>query len=56
MIDMSPSGGRFKQIEVKEEGDNNRCHMKIETSNPQMPNERQVVDCYGPCDERPAKR
>jgi hypothetical protein len=44
------------RILLKEEGDNNRCHMKIETSNPQMPNERQVVDYYGPCDERPSKR
>jgi hypothetical protein len=45
------------RVLLKERGDNNRCHMKIETSgDPAMPTEREVVDYYGPCDERPSKR
>lgn len=33
------------------------CHMKIETSgDPSIPADREVVDYYGPCDERPAPR
>jgi hypothetical protein len=45
------------RILLKEEGENNRCHMKIETyGDPNRPTEREVVDYYGPCDERPSKR
>jgi hypothetical protein len=45
------------RILLKEQGDNNRCHMKIETyGDPTVPTEREVVDYYGPCDERPSKR
>jgi hypothetical protein len=45
------------RILLKERGDDNRCHMKIETSgDPTKPTEREVVDYYGPCDERPPKR
>ena len=33
------------------------CNMKIETAgDPNMPTEREVVDYYGPCDERPTPR
>jgi len=45
------------RILLKEEGEDNRCHMKIETyGDPANPTEREVVDYYGPCDERPAPR
>ena len=45
------------RILLKEQGDNNRCHMKIETyGDPAMPTEREVVDYYGPCDQRPSKK
>ncbi len=45
------------RILLKEQGENNRCHMKIETyGDPTMPTEREVVDYYGPCDERPGPR
>ena len=45
------------RILLKERGDDNRCHMKIETAgDPTRPTEREVVDYYGPCDERPPKR
>jgi len=45
------------RILLKEQGDDNRCHMKIETyGDPLMPTERQVVDYYGPCDERPSTK
>ena len=44
-------------ILLKEQGEDNRCHMKIETyGDPNMPTEREVVDYYGPCDERPRPR
>ena len=44
------------RILLKERGDDNRCHMKIETyGDPLMPTEREVVDYYGPCDERPSR-
>jgi hypothetical protein len=44
------------RILLKERGDNNRCHMKIATyGDPAMPTEREVVDYYGPCDERPSR-
>jgi hypothetical protein len=33
------------------------CNMKIETAgDPSRPTEREVVDYYGPCDERPTPR
>ena len=45
------------RILLKEQGEDNRCHMKIETyGDPNMPTEREVVDYYGPCDERPGPR
>jgi hypothetical protein len=35
----------------------NYCHMKVETAgDPARPTEREVVDYYGPCDERPTPR
>jgi len=45
------------RILLKEQGEDNYCHMKIETyGDPANPTEREVVDYYGPCDERPAPR
>ena len=45
------------RILMKVQGEDNRCHMKIETyGDPSMPTEREVVDYYGPCDERPGPR
>lgn len=45
------------RILLKEQGEDNYCHMKIETyGDPTMPTEREVVDYYGPCDERPPPR
>lgn len=45
------------RILLKEEAGNNYCHMKIETyGDPKMPTEREVVDYYGPCDERPTRK
>ncbi len=45
------------RILMKVQGEDNRCHMKIETyGDPLMPTEREVVDYYGPCDERPGPR
>ena len=45
------------RILLKEQGEDNRCHMKIETyGDPANPTEREVVDYYGPCDERPGPR
>jgi hypothetical protein len=45
------------RILLKERGADNRCHMKIETyGDPAMPTEREVVDYYGDCDERPGPR
>ena len=45
------------RILLKEEGENNRCHMIIETyGDPTKPTEREVIDYYGPCDERPPPR
>jgi hypothetical protein len=44
------------RILLKERGADNRCHMKIETyGDPARPTEREVVDYYGPCDERPSR-
>jgi hypothetical protein len=43
------------RILLKEYAGNNYCHMKIETSgDPTMPTQRDVIDFYGPCDERPS--
>ena len=43
------------RIILKEYAGYNYCHMKIETSgDPTMPTQREVVDFYGPCDERPS--
>ena len=45
------------RILMKVQGEDNRCHMKIETyGDPNMPTEREVVDYYGPCAERPGPR
>jgi len=45
------------RILLKEQGEDNHCHMKIETyGDPANPTEREVVDYYGPCDERPGPR
>ena len=33
----------------------NYCHMKVETgTDPANPSQREVIDFYGPCDERPS--
>jgi hypothetical protein len=42
------------RILLKERGADNRCHMKIERST--TLSDREVVDYYGPCDERPDRR
>jgi hypothetical protein len=43
------------RVLLKEYADNNYCHMKIETGgDPTMPIQREVIDFYGPCDERPS--
>ena len=43
------------RIIYKEYAGYNYCHMKIETSsNPANPIQREVVDFYGACDERPS--
>ena len=45
------------RILMKVQGEDNRCHMKIETyGDPSKPTEREVVDYYGLCDERPGPR
>lgn len=45
------------RILMKRHAGNNYCHMKIEThGDPNRPGEREVVDYYGPCDERPSPR
>lgn len=45
------------RILYREEGPDNRCHMKIETyGDPNVPAEREIVDYHGPCDERPVRR
>jgi len=44
------------RVLLKEHAGNNYCHMKIEThGDPRIPTEREVVDYYGPCDERPSR-
>ena len=43
------------RILYKEYAGYNYCHMKVETSSdPGNPNHREVIDSYGPCDERPS--
>jgi hypothetical protein len=45
------------RVLLREYAGNNYCHMKLETyGDPAMPTEREVVDFYGPCDERPSSR
>jgi hypothetical protein len=42
------------RILYKEYAGYNYCHMKVETgSDPGNPSQREVIDFYGPCDERP---
>jgi hypothetical protein len=49
--------GQPDRILLKERGADNRCHMKIERDgDPTMLSDREVVDYYGPCDERPERR
>jgi hypothetical protein len=44
------------RILLKEYAGYNYCHMKIETGgDPTMPTQREVIDFYGPCDERPGR-
>ena len=48
---------RSDRILLKERGADNRCHMKIETyGDATTLSDREVVDYYGPCDERPERR
>ena len=48
---------RGDRILLNERGADNRCHMKIERSgDPANLSNREVVDYYGPCDERPDRR
>jgi hypothetical protein len=48
---------RGDRVLLKERGADNRCHMKIERSgDPTNLSNREVVDYYGPCDERPDRR
>jgi hypothetical protein len=43
------------RILYKEYAGYNYCHMKVETgSDPGNPSQREVIDFYGPCDERPS--
>jgi len=43
------------RILMKEYAGYNYCHMKVETGgDPSMPTQREVIDFYGPCDERPS--
>jgi hypothetical protein len=43
------------RILYKEYAGYNYCHMKVETgSDPANPTQREVIDFYGPCDERPS--
>ena len=50
-------GAEGDRILMKRHAGNNYCHMKVETrGDPNKPGEREVVDYYGPCDERPTAR
>jgi hypothetical protein len=43
------------RILYKEYAGYNYCHMKVETGgDPANPSQREVIDFYGPCDERPS--
>ena len=43
------------RILYKEYAGYNYCHMKVETgTDPANPSQREVIDFYGPCDERPS--
>ena len=43
------------RIIYKEYAGYNYCHMKVETgSDFANPSQREVIDFYGPCDERPS--
>ena len=43
------------RIVYKEYAGYNYCHMKVETgTDPANPSQREVIDFYGPCDERPS--
>jgi uncharacterized OsmC-like protein len=43
------------RILYKEYAGYNYCHMKVEThTDPANPSRREVIDFYGPCDERPS--
>jgi hypothetical protein len=43
------------RIVYKEYAGYNYCHMKVETgSDPANPIQREVIDFYGSCDERPS--
>ena len=43
------------RIVYKEYAGYNYCHMKVETgTDPANPSKREVIDFYGPCDERPS--
>jgi hypothetical protein len=44
------------RIVYKEYAGYNYCHMKVETSpEPGNPMQREVIDFYGACDERPSR-
>jgi hypothetical protein len=45
------------RVLLRRHAGDNYCHMKVETQgDPKTPGEREVVDYYGPCDERPSPR
>jgi hypothetical protein len=57
LVSLVGCGAEADRILLKEQGENNQCHFKIETSgDPTRPTERVVVDYYGPCDETPSIR
>ena len=48
---------RSDRVLSQERGADNRCHTKLETyGNATTLSDREVVDYYGPCDERPERR
>ncbi len=57
IVSLVGCGAEADRILSKEQGPNNQCHFKIETSgDPTRPTERIVVDHYGPCDQEPSIR
>ena len=57
LVSLVGCGAEADRILSKEQGANNQCHFKIETSSdPTRPTERIVVDHYGPCDQPPSIR